>query len=62
MSQEEDRNFEQWWEKVEAKKLTPEQREFLAHFSAYWGKCYGRGLTYQQQHLAVVQAEMIGDL
>ena len=27
MSQE-DEDFEQWWEKVEAKKLTPEQREF----------------------------------
>ena len=61
MSQD-DEDFEQWWEKVEAKKLTPEQREFLAQFSAYWQKCYGRGLTWQQKHLSVVQAEMIGDL
>jgi len=55
--------FSEWWEKVEGRKLTKEEEEFIEGLERYQQKYEGgRKLTHQQKHLALVQAELLGEL
>ena len=54
--------FPQWFERMEGRKLTGDEAEFLQNFGAYIRKHYGRELSDQEKHLSLVQAYQIGDL
>ena len=54
--------FPEWFKRMEGRKLTKDEEEFLDSFGRYIQRCERRELSHQEKHLSLIQAYQVGHI